>query len=278
MTPERLNFLTKNKVYLRISLDGPALIHDRYRRSREGAPTFEEVISNLQKIKEYDSDYYETIGFVCVLSPPLRYREIKDFFENHPMVQGHDLTISFLQLVDQALPFKFDEAQFVQDRAEMYKDCIKTYFKNVSQNNRAGIFEDALLSRNLSIVHELQTNNREINLGLNGCCIPGAYKCFIDTIGNIYACEKIGGCYPLGNAEQYIEVESARHMVNDYYNLSYENCLNCWCAQLCDLCFVAARKGEEFDKPRKLDACQERRDLFKASLRLYASLIEILDK
>lgn len=276
MTHEVLKFLTDNKVYLRISLDGPAEIHDRYRRSRDGKPTFEEVLSNLQKIKDYDLDYYKTVGFVCVLSPPLRYKQIRDFFNNHPMIQGHDLTMSFLQLVDQNLPFNIDQEQFTKDRAEMYKDCIKTYFNNVSQNDHPSAFEDALLSRDLGRVHELQNNKQDININLNGCCIPGGRKCFVDTIGNIYACEKIGGCYPLGDIERYLEVESVQRMVNDYYGLSYENCLNCWCAQLCDLCFIAARKGGKFDNQRKLDACQERRDLFKALLRLYASLIEIL--
>jgi uncharacterized protein len=274
MTPDHLHFLTKNKVYLRVSLDGPAVIHDRYRRSRQGEPTFEEIMSNLEKIKDYDSDYYDTVGFVCVLSPPLRYKEIKDFFDNNSLVKGHDLTLSFLQLVDQALPFEFDEGQFIKERAIMYKECIKSYFINLSHNDCTSTFENALLSKNLSIIHELQTNKRDINLALNGCCIPGGRKCFIDTGGNIYACEKIGGCYPLGNVEKYIEVESACRMIDDYYKLSYESCYNCWCAQLCDLCFVAARKAGEFDRLRKLDSCQERKDLFKASLRLYASLIE----
>jgi uncharacterized protein len=278
VTSDRLRFLVSNNVYLRISLDGPKKIHDRYRRSREGYGTFEEVMTNLSAIKAYSEDYYKMVGFVCVLCPELEYRTIRDFFNTHDLVKEHDLTISFLQLTDQTLPFPIDEPRFIRDCAEMYRDCTRSYYDAaVSGKLNHYTFERALLGKNLGWLHELQTNGGDETIGPNGCCIPGARKCFVDTSGTIYACEKIGRCYPLGNIKTYVDTGIASRMIEEYCNLSEKECLECWCARLCDLCFVAAREGAVLKLTRKRSACQERRDLFKALLRLYASLSEAID-
>lgn len=277
VTGDRLSFLVSQDVYLRISLDGPRGIHDRYRRGQDGAPTFDQIMGNLHELREYCPNYYESIGFVCVLCPPLNYQAIKDFFNNNEMVRNHDLTLSFLQINDQALPFEVNQAQFVRDCSQMYRDSLRLYY-DAAIANKIGdhTFETALLWQNLAGVHKCQSENSNQFVEANGCCIPGVRKCFVDTTGRMYACEKVGRCYSLGDVTTWVDAQLVSNMIEDYRAISEKDCLQCWCANICDQCFAGAREGPTLSYNRKRNTCQERRDLFKAILRLYASLKEAL--
>ncbi|WP_264295653.1 anaerobic sulfatase maturase [Altererythrobacter sp. CC-YST694] len=50
-------FLAENHFLVGLSLDGPREIHDRYRRYRSGAPSFDQVMAGLGRLQQHGVDY-----------------------------------------------------------------------------------------------------------------------------------------------------------------------------------------------------------------------------
>ena len=85
MSENIARFLVENNVFLTFSIDGPEHIHDRYRTTREGKPSFQQVKKNLDFLARYDGNYFERrVSVNAVLAPPFDIDEIIDFFTNDP--------------------------------------------------------------------------------------------------------------------------------------------------------------------------------------------------
>lgn len=54
---EWAKFLAKNRFLVGISLDGSAMVHDRYRFNRVGQPTFEPILQSIDLLKKYKVEY-----------------------------------------------------------------------------------------------------------------------------------------------------------------------------------------------------------------------------
>ena len=50
-------FFAKHKFLVGISIDGPANLHDRYRRSRGGNPSHEQVLAGLERLKQHGAEF-----------------------------------------------------------------------------------------------------------------------------------------------------------------------------------------------------------------------------
>ena len=57
ITDEWADFLAKNDFLVGISIDGPADIHDRYRRDKGGYPTFDRVMAGLMNLQRAGVEY-----------------------------------------------------------------------------------------------------------------------------------------------------------------------------------------------------------------------------
>ncbi|MBF9018301.1 MULTISPECIES: anaerobic sulfatase maturase [unclassified Oceanispirochaeta] len=57
LTEEWCRFLAKNKFLVGLSLDGPELLHDAYRKSKTGGPTFKKLQRSLKLLKENNVEY-----------------------------------------------------------------------------------------------------------------------------------------------------------------------------------------------------------------------------
>ena len=57
LTPEWADFLAENGFLVGISLDGPAPVHDRYRRDKGGQPTFDKVIKGLSLLRQAGAEF-----------------------------------------------------------------------------------------------------------------------------------------------------------------------------------------------------------------------------
>ena len=57
LTHEWCNFFHENNFLIGISLDGPAHVHDRYRRDTLGRPTFERVMHGLDLLKTHNVEF-----------------------------------------------------------------------------------------------------------------------------------------------------------------------------------------------------------------------------
>jgi len=57
LTEEWCRFFSKNEFLVGISVDGPAQVHDRYRKDKAGRPTFEEVMKGIKLLKRFRVEF-----------------------------------------------------------------------------------------------------------------------------------------------------------------------------------------------------------------------------
>ena len=80
LTDEWCAFLKKYNFLVGISLDGPREIHDRYRKDKEGRPTFDNVMRGLKLLQKHGVEY----NVMACVARDTAYRplEVYNFFKN----------------------------------------------------------------------------------------------------------------------------------------------------------------------------------------------------
>ncbi len=93
-------FLSKNNFLVGLSMDGPAYVHDKYRKDKKGQSTHKRVIEGLKLLKKYNVEY----NILCVVNnvnaqyPVEVYNHFKNLGAEHvqfiPIVEQEDGNIS----------------------------------------------------------------------------------------------------------------------------------------------------------------------------------------
>lgn len=272
-----IEYLVKNRFRIMVSLDGPRDIHDRYRRTVADKPTFDTVMSGLSAFKDMYPDYYDkNVGFICVLTPPLDYTALSEFWATNELVRGHTLMISNVSLFGQILFSDEEMGAFSVGTIEMTRKAVKKYYERICEGDVVGCtFERGLFEKDLAILHERQGDVDAGEPDMMGRCIPGGRKCFVDTDGRYYACEKLQGGYVIGDAENGIDQKKVAKLIGDHEKIIASKCRLCPYAKICTLCYVSAYdETHKFSAKRLEENCIERRSFNKLLVRLYASLLE----
>lgn len=78
-------FVRQHSIYLGVSVDGPAFLHDRYRHTRQGKGTLERVLRGIHLLNEHEIPFY-TITVLTAES--LNYPdELFDFYQENGITQ-----------------------------------------------------------------------------------------------------------------------------------------------------------------------------------------------
>lgn len=107
ITDEWAQFFAQNQFLIGLSLDGPDQLHDYYRTTKNGKPTFPDVMQGLELLKKYKVEFniLATVNSYNVHFPLKVYRFFKDigarYIQFTPIVeremngaQGHDVELS----------------------------------------------------------------------------------------------------------------------------------------------------------------------------------------
>ena len=278
LTEANCRFLIENDFQVMVSLDGPEDIHNRYRVTQHGQPTFAAVMERLRRLRDLSPDYYaRRVSFCAVLTPPLDYRRRSAFFREHPLTANHPLLVSNVSLYGQTLFDADTVAAFTRETIAATNEAAQTYYQAALRGEASRHpFENALFRREFALLGQpFAEGTRPDALGLMGCCVPGLNKCFVGTDGTLFACEKMQGYHPLGTLETGLDKAKLKALVRGFEALRRDRCAHCPYALLCSLCYVNAMDTSHSLSEECLDvACIERRSFFKVALRLWASLKE----
>jgi uncharacterized protein len=153
------------------------------------------------------------------------------------------------------------------------KKFIEAYNKGTESHPMAS----GLIEKNLLRLYKRPIYSSPINkYFLNGCCIPAKRKQFVSVDGTLVLCEKVGTAPVIGNIINGVDVNLVkRKFIDEYAELSIEECSNCWARQICSICYMHAYKGERFDNVTKSGYCALTRTSTIRALMLYCKLLEI---
>lgn len=108
----------------------------------------------------------------------------------------------------------------------------------------------------------------------NNICIPGLRRLFVQVNGDFHPCEKVGNAFKIGNVNKGLDFSKIFELIDQYIDISKEDCCHCWAAKVCYMCFSSARKGAELSLDRKRAQCETVKNDFHEALQMYCEIME----
>jgi uncharacterized protein len=281
---EIASFFATENVNVMVSIDGPKDIHDEYRVYRNGKGSFEAAMRGLRYLIEaYGENAEDKIMLSMVYTPPFsskRLEKITSLWKEYPWMGNIQPTISYPQFETIPIEKVGKREELIEDEP-LGKWAIESY---ASKYKEQGAF-DVLVKNTvdkalLRIMRRPIFNEPQNAIHLNGCCIPGARKIYVNTEGYIAVCERVHNVLPyIGHIESGVDYDLVKTLFVDGYALnSIAQCSRCWAQRLCGVCYTDGLSEGAEDQKRKAIDCEGVRSSTEEHLKAYSRLLHINPK
>lgn len=280
LTKEKFDFLIQNKFSLMISIDGTKETHNANRKFSSGNGSFDIVMDNLMKLREYNREYYdENVSFNCVISATTDVKATYEFFSNQELFRTEAVFLNY-----------------VNETGLKDKSIIEINQKNINVRNfeylkmllsligrREWDTKSRLLRRTVDTVelmyqhlHRHQPEGEVMHH--NGPCVPGVRRLFVNVSGEFYPCERVAendSDMNIGSLQTHFKYEKMEFLLN-HGKLIEEECMKCWNLRECLFCLGSVEKqGEQISRVDILEKCKSSRRNTEILLRQVCVLAEL---
>jgi uncharacterized protein len=234
LTEKMVDFFKEKDVMVDVSLDGPEEEHNKFRVTKKGEKTWDKIMDNLYRIKQRYPNYYDNqINYKITLHPHHDFKAIDRFFSENPhMFKDERLTFNSVNIEG------------------LNKDVIEKW-KIKTINSSELQFLKAIRDINL----KFNIKNKSYIKNFTGTCFPGGDKLFVDTDGQLNACEKVKENAPkIGDVKNGFDFDSIRRIVRDFNEeIIKQKCWECDCWFLCNICLANSFKNGRFSIDCKVE-------------------------
>lgn len=264
-------FIIANDVILVVSIDGPALVHDRHRINRRGAGTLATILDGLHRLRDADAEYYrKRVQFHCVLTPGADLKSVADFFDRHELLRGQRTTYQAV-----AAPSRF-AARYGDFSGDIHKEWRGLLREALTGDEATR--SPSLVRAGVRVLQALALRP-QVELGShihsNGCCAPLTRKMLVAVNGNIHLCERVGSIQSFGNVDvNGIDDDAVMQLVREYCDRSLEDCRACWALRLCRNCYGDFPDERAWAADLRTQRCQASRQRVLEQLEDYAAILE----
>jgi len=276
LNKEIIDFLIEHDVSLLVSLDGPEIVNDRYRFFKNGGGTFNQVMKNLEYIKQCDNRYFSgKIGISCVLAPPYNTMgDILDFFSTNE-------TMKPLKHRMRSSPVDARDTTFFEDNQLKEMEGLKVVEDKFKNSLKKAILErdlDGLTIERRKLYTILYNLARRPIKKLYeyvhpfGTCHIGLKRLFVDVSGNFNICERVQKKFRIGSIDKGFDFEQIARYYLEYDELM-EDCSDCWAMNHCERCWATIGQLEERNSEEKEKYCSLNRAIVGKALIFYTQLL-----
>jgi len=217
LTPDKLDVLDRYNVNLTLSLDGPRVVHDKFRVDRAGDGTFDKVIEAFKEVerRRQGKNYYVRGTFT---HDTLNFSESVKFLVD----QGFK-TISMEPVTGEGLPWsiKWTDLPIIEQE---YEKLANFYLMRAKEGN----------DKRFYFYHfELNPMNPPSVLRRFTGCGAGVEYVAVNPKGDIFPCHQFDNVlsYKMGNVGQ-AAVKPHPDFVKAHA-LNKKHCQECWARALC---------------------------------------------
>ena len=218
-----IDVIKKYDIAIGLSLDGPRNIHDNSRITKEGNPTFDIIIKNIQKLKDNNINIINIQGtFTEFTNKHISKDDLVKYFDNN-------FEVKFLTVSDD-----------VNNRTATYSENENYVIKSImnEKNVLLGLTMKALL------------NSKSSNAITDFKCGASNASMLIYSDGKIYPCQRFISEKDLILTDIYNynkeNFKSKRNLFNEKY-LNINKCNNCMAKFVCTICLAdRSEVNEEF--------------------------------
>lgn len=243
---EHIKFLHDNDFALLVSLDGDSYT-SQYRVLKDGTPSFDLVMNNLDLVKTRFPEYFKTIRFNSVFTNLSKTIGLFDFFYSR---FGKGTTISPLHVSDGAS--ESDVLKRMRNKELIDPNLIMSTYpdsflelpihKKIVQ--LLMYMTDSFYYNELSFIH----SKDDLAIFPTHTCIPFTKRLFLTVDNKIISCEKVNRDNPWGFVtDSSVQLDYA-YVANQFNNLisSYKNkCKNCAMEMLCNHCALTSVNSKD---------------------------------
>ncbi len=258
LSPDTFNFLSNYNVKILLSMDGPELIHDRWRKGIDGSNTYHRILKNLEYALERRADL---ISIRATITP-----NVSSLVEivNHFMAIGVN-DIGF----DIAIGDYANCPVWNEDNISQYESMYKEYVEDILQKIVKG---KPVPLHILSRINKILKREKTLFP-----CRMGRELLVVGPNGNYYPCHWFIGNKDFTTGNVTSGFSESKQM--NYYPPPVQdklNCRNCWARSICDGTCSAIQYSRcgNAQAPDPI-ACYANRIVWKWTIWLYAKLIEI---
>lgn len=249
LTGEMVKFfanLENASIDIMCSLDGPANIHDKYRRYKNGQGSFENALRGFKLLLNdfYNRDKGKTLSINCVMAPPYskeKLEAVSEFFYKELAVPK-EITCNYSYMDKGDMVFDFEENEIITDNdsrqlvsSPLEEWAVDDLFEN--KNNYE--YFDIVSSDMARISNRLKKETGVIEkTPLHGNCIPGQRRIYVTVDGEFKVCEKVSNAPFLGNYQKGYDFDKIYKMyMEDYADYFGQICDQCWARPMCSICY-----------------------------------------
>lgn len=254
LTDDMIRFFYKKRFYITFSLDGPKDIHDKHRLRIDGSPTYEDVMSVLEKTIEIYGDIDKgLISINMVINPEDNLDNIIKWLENSIL---KTIEIRSCLIENDYLERKFFSTdEYTEKYNYQYALGLLDYLQIVQGLNISSVIEPEISSIT-SDYSKLQCDNVLLPdvSAPSGPCVSGVRKLFVNTDGLFYPCEKVNELAKsmiIGDINTGFNVQRIKEHLN-IAKLSHEKCRNCWVQNHCSICQRQAEDGNVLSNKKNM--------------------------
>ncbi|MDD5215079.1 MAG: hypothetical protein PHQ03_06030, partial [Methylococcales bacterium] len=242
---------------------------------KRGKETHSTVMNNLQRISDHASDYYRhNVCFIATLAPPYQLLSLYNFQQTNELVRHQSWFINYVKPLDttflDSIASKHEDHMSYDDQAHI---VAKDYIEAAIEGNGQSHFGYWLFGDLLKAIHTRVMNSNH-KVWINGSCVPGIDKLFVDTQGNFFPCERSGAFMNLGDCNNGLKLSNVAEIVSSYTEDCQNNCVKCPNVRFCESCYLAARRENHLDLSIKYNYCGKRVNKLTLTLHIYVSILE----
>lgn len=277
ITPEISRYLFNNNVSVKVSIDGPEDVHDRYRIDSKNKGSYRKTIRGLKNLYEAYGDIFSVkVSINMVYAPPFSSVQIEK--RVNLWDQLYWLPDDILASISYYIGPRLADISHNEDK-DLLQWAFEDYFYNKKRNKRPHPLAISLIEKSLAVLSQRALYKEATNkFALNGCCIPGLRRIFVTTTGDFRLCERIPVSAPvIGNVKKGIDLDVLYKVyIKDYGDMSLKICKNCWAINICDSCFVDGFDYQGMSYEKKTEECKNVRSSTEKKIYYFIKVLEIM--
>ncbi len=237
-------WIARTGAYLQVSCDGPARVHDRYRRAAGGGPTHHLVMAGLRRVLQADPSAARRMSFVATLGPPYPFAEVAAWFADLPLFRELGIDHRPVVRLNAAAPGGADPGLAEPDRSRALRAALaeaERIYLEAHAAGRRGDLAPALRSMfdaDLVRWHHRSRGPLPATAFPAGVCRPGVRRLFVAPDGSLLPCERVGPDLVIGHVDRGFDFTALDRLHARLLEAVGAACGDCWAQRLCGVCLA----------------------------------------
>lgn len=281
LSEEIIDYVVSKDISIMFSLDGPANIHDRYRRfTKDNSGSYDKLMNAVYLIQKLYPDYFiKKISFNTVLDSKNNFSCVNEFVMGESILKDNVWNASLVNhLYKKNEDVQEDNVFWMEREYEFFKvllSAVGKYPVEMTSKLLRSQFDSMDIQYNRMQSSKSSELPEKSHHG--GPCVPGAMKLFVTAEGNLFPCERVSevsNAAKIGNIFEGLNLKKVEYILN-IERASSSKCISCWAYRHCVLCIASADNLDEVSEDEIVRNCVSAKHNFAYAMRTMCSLKEV---